>query len=742
MMSTPFSTRSVMKLRYLAAVVAVALATSTLAGAGTATASETGAPLTGTTSTESTSEPSVAGIAHEVVYRDGAFVLTDGLFDARGAEVDWVRTDATEPLIRPVQEDIAIAVANGAFGSQRRFPDGDFQLPLDRSRWPDFTADIAELSLALRGGRLSVRFTFNSLPSEDAQLATLTIASESDAGPARPWPAGAGVSSPWSTALTMGGGGGRVEHPGGSTAVATNFSGHAISAELDTALLPSSPWRVTAGAGLADPSSPERYWVVPAGPATASGPGTGSLPSGVAVWDVAQAGPQWPAFGDRRQAELLAGTDLTEAGFVIDPSRRDGIPVAATGTLARTFTSRLDGGDGMARDLSGALEAGAYLPDDAPYPDPGPWTAWIYTGRLQHYGLHLPAGWAQAGPAPLVVWLHGSGGEADDLYDDAPELVAALAARGYLIATPLGRGDTFYRTGPGELDVLEVLADVSRNYAVDPDRVFLAGFSGGSAGVYGLGSRHPELFAGLLPISATYEDPTLVDNLASVPWFGIMGEADPISALLDGAGLYQALSDRGADASLLRYVEKTHEFSLIYDSVGWIVDFLDGHRRTRPPARVRWVTKPGDERPELGLTRGGAWWLADVRAADAAAGTRTTADSWGLGVTPGPIEPAVTSEELVDRGGRSGRTLARLFRTSPAPQSFAPRSNRLEITTANVASLTVDLQATGLTLHPRLVVSFSVDRPVTLRLVDGNRAINMQLLPGQTEIQSPPLLPL
>lgn len=56
LMSTPFSTRSVMKLRYQAAVVAVALATSTLAGTGTAAASEMAAPLPVTTSTDSTCE--------------------------------------------------------------------------------------------------------------------------------------------------------------------------------------------------------------------------------------------------------------------------------------------------------------------------------------------------------------------------------------------------------------------------------------------------------------------------------------------------------------------------------------------------------------------------------------------------------------------------------------------------------------------------------------------------------------
>ncbi|MFM7072590.1 MAG: hypothetical protein ACKO38_12445, partial [Planctomycetota bacterium] len=53
--------------------------------------------------------------------------------------------------------------------------------------------------------------------------------------------------------------------------------------------------------------------------------------------------------------------------------------------------------------------------------------------------------------------------------------------------------------------ILDVLDDVRREYGVDPDRTYIAGFSGGGRIACGVGFSLPELFGGVIPVCAAGE---------------------------------------------------------------------------------------------------------------------------------------------------------------------------------------------------------------------------------------------
>jgi predicted esterase len=666
------------------------------------------------------------GPAGAVVRTGTAWTVTDELFDATGPDLDELNPSTVDPLRAPPGEDVAIAASTGVFGSQRATAGGDFWLPTDRDRWPDFTADIAGIRVELRGSSVDVTVRFTSMPHPTSQLATVAFASAASPGSARPWPAGAGVESRWQTALTIAGDRTTVVRADGAqTSVVTSAEDHLLRAVVPLAALPPRPWAVTAGAGLADPADPSRYWAVPVGAPLPDQPGARG-PTTVAVWDVIGLRADRRPSSERDQARLLAAREVSASVEIggSAPSRGN-----EPGTSTRNFESRWDGGDGVTRDPSGVAELGP-PPVEVPVADPGPATGWTFTGALQHYGIHVPPGYRDDADAPLLVYLHGSGGDVGELFGAFPDLVHELSVRGFLIATPLGRGDTFYRPGPGELDVLEAIADVRANYRVDADRIFLLGFSGGAAGVNVLTSRHPDLFAGAISVAATFEEPSLVDNIAALPWLGVMADGDPVSQALDAPGLYQALSDRGGDATLIRYAAKTHEFSLLYDSIPAVLDLLTRSRRDHAPPRVTWVIKPGDARPGLGLDRGGAWWLDDVTAADPSVIARVEVRSFATG--RGPSDPALSSRtESVSAGdGRSGRAMARIFTTRPAVTS-TEATNRLDVEATNVRRLRVDLAATGLTTDKALTVTVSTDHEMTLALVDGERShVTVTVAPG------------
>ena len=92
----------------------------------------------------------------------------------------------------------------------------------------------------------------------------------------------------------------------------------------------------------------------------------------------------------------------------------------------------------------------------------------------QPYRLYIPPN--HANPAPLVIAMHGTGGNENPLFDQHPTLKQAADNHGILVVSPNGRGVAEYR-GTGENDVLTVLDEVRKKYAIDPARIYLTGHS-------------------------------------------------------------------------------------------------------------------------------------------------------------------------------------------------------------------------------------------------------------------------
>jgi len=128
--------------------------------------------------------------------------------------------------------------------------------------------------------------------------------------------------------------------------------------------------------------------------------------------------------------------------------------------------------------------------------------------RVQGYTLYIPPGYDPNKAYPLMVVLHGGSSNGNlflgvvlgnnmnwkeydrhlwDTYEPkwSPDWIVA-AADGY--------GQVLWRY-MGEQDVLDVVADVKRNYQVDDERVVLSGLSNGGVGAYAIGSRHASEFS-------------------------------------------------------------------------------------------------------------------------------------------------------------------------------------------------------------------------------------------------------
>lgn len=169
-------------------------------------------------------------------------------------------------------------------------------------------------------------------------------------------------------------------------------------------------------------------------------------------------------------------------------------------------------------------------------------------GTPQPYRVIIPASYDKSKPSPLYIYLHGRGDTDLGLGWIGGQTRANGEVDGptYIQLQVFGRANNSFRY-PGEVDVLEALAAVRKNYNIDSDRIVLAGFSMGGAGAWQIGLRNPDMFAGLsinagvignrrnvdgmTPIqkasAASYGlMPAHAINIANVPLVGFAGEND------------------------------------------------------------------------------------------------------------------------------------------------------------------------------------------------------------------------
>jgi dienelactone hydrolase len=186
------------------------------------------------------------------------------------------------------------------------------------------------------------------------------------------------------------------------------------------------------------------------------------------------------------------------------------------------------------------------------------------TGDTIPYGVYLPRGYDASRRYPLVVGLHGAGGDHLSVMRYAGMLDAA-DKHGAILVTPLGydraggygaftvlnacerAGDApafcegriiagmvaRRRTLPpnrdalSEQDVLNVVDRAIADLAVDTSRVVLWGHSMGGGGTYHIASRHPGRFKALAVVApAPPPSREALQAIGNVPILVIHGDAD------------------------------------------------------------------------------------------------------------------------------------------------------------------------------------------------------------------------
>jgi Predicted peptidase len=150
---------------------------------------------------------------------------------------------------------------------------------------------------------------------------------------------------------------------------------------------------------------------------------------------------------------------------------------------------------------------------------------WAYRstidGSIQPYTVYLPEDYNPAKRYKLVVCLHGYSG---DDYGAVQTILTGAKPDDFIVVAPFGRGDMAY-TAVGEQDVLDVMDLIRRNYSIDPDCIYLTGWSMGGCGTWRIGQFYADRFAAIAPFCG-WTSTSYLENLQNLPTLVVHGAVD------------------------------------------------------------------------------------------------------------------------------------------------------------------------------------------------------------------------
>lgn len=143
-----------------------------------------------------------------------------------------------------------------------------------------------------------------------------------------------------------------------------------------------------------------------------------------------------------------------------------------------------------------------------------------FGGMKREYDLHVPKGYSAGTPMPLIVALHGGGGDAEIMSNDNYYgLISKSEAAGFVIAFPNGYsrfGGMFATWNAGKCcgrardnnvdDVAFIEAMIAHIWAqtnIDNKRIFAIGMSNGGMMAYRLACDAANVFRGIMSVAGT-----------------------------------------------------------------------------------------------------------------------------------------------------------------------------------------------------------------------------------------------
>lgn len=197
---------------------------------------------------------------------------------------------------------------------------------------------------------------------------------------------------------------------------------------------------------------------------------------------------------------------------------------------------------------------------------------------LQPMQVKVPLGYTKTKSWPLLVVLHGLG--------DGPITVSSINSMVQI--GPFGRGYLWYRS-IGEQDVFECIELAKQIFNIDPDKIYLCGFSMGAIGTFELGLKYPDKWAACVPVCGRMENLYLIPNGCNLPFWINTGSKDDVVPAKHSKKIYNKAVELGYKHwKYTEYENMGHSFW-----VNWtkIEEWLLSHKKINNPSSINFISE-------------------------------------------------------------------------------------------------------------------------------------------------------
>lgn len=170
------------------------------------------------------------------------------------------------------------------------------------------------------------------------------------------------------------------------------------------------------------------------------------------------------------------------------------------------------------------------------------------------YLLYLPPEYETQAAWPLLMFLHGRderGGNLNLVKKYGPPMrIEAGDHFPFIVLSPQCPVSSYW---PEEVDALAALIDdVTANFNVNTQRIYLTGLHMGAYGTWGLASRYPERFAAIAPVCGG-GGWWMVDRLLNTPTWAFQGDSDDVVPIIESKVMVNRIRNAGGNAQFTVY---------------------------------------------------------------------------------------------------------------------------------------------------------------------------------------------
>lgn len=188
---------------------------------------------------------------------------------------------------------------------------------------------------------------------------------------------------------------------------------------------------------------------------------------------------------------------------------------------------------------------------------------------------------------PLVVYLHGASGKGDDLNILKEDGICKWIEEGYfddirayMIFPQLSSQYNGWNSYTVRNNVMSLIDFVVTEYKINGSKISLTGHSMGGTGTFNYGSKYPDVFSAIAPMSGSMAvTDENIEALINMPVWAFVGSEDTVVAPEGSIDFINALNEKGGNGKVTVFEGASHvdvpELAYLdenIDVINWLIE--------------------------------------------------------------------------------------------------------------------------------------------------------------------------